>query len=93
MDPTLDDDVLALAAALGIRLLIGAERERRKGEDASRSPAGIRTFALVSLTGALALRLGGELVAWTAGGTRYTAELAPGLALMLGAAWAGELLL
>jgi uncharacterized membrane protein (DUF4010 family) len=41
-----------LAVALGIGLLIGAERERRKGNGASRGPAGIRTFTLVALLGA-----------------------------------------
>jgi uncharacterized membrane protein (DUF4010 family) len=47
-----------LAVALGTGLLIGLERERRKGTGASRSPAGIRTHALVSLLGALAAGLG-----------------------------------
>lgn len=61
--------VLRLAAALGIGFLIGAERERRKGEGPSRSPAGIRTFALASLSGAVSLMLGGEpLLAVTVGG-------------------------
>ena len=46
-----------LASALAIGLLIGAERERRKGEGPSRSPAGIRTFAIASLLGALSLKL------------------------------------
>jgi uncharacterized membrane protein YhiD involved in acid resistance len=35
---------LRLGAALGIGLLIGAERERRKGEGRSRSAVGIRTL-------------------------------------------------
>ncbi len=47
-----------LLSALAIGLLIGAERERRKGEGPSRSPAGIRTFAIASLIGALALVIG-----------------------------------
>jgi len=46
--------------ALGIGLLIGAERERRKGEGPSRSPAGIRTFTVASLAGAVSLLVGGE---------------------------------
>jgi uncharacterized membrane protein YhiD involved in acid resistance len=46
------------AAALGIGLLIGAERERRKGEGPSRSPAGIRTFMIASLSGGVSLVLG-----------------------------------
>jgi uncharacterized membrane protein (DUF4010 family) len=51
-----------LAIALGIGLLIGAERERRKGSGPSRAPAGIRTFALVSLFGGISLTVGGELL-------------------------------
>ncbi|MBS1850432.1 MAG: MgtC/SapB family protein [Acidobacteria bacterium] len=53
---------LRIAIALGIGLLIGAERERRKGVGASRSPAGIRTFAIVSMLGAVSLQLGGEVL-------------------------------
>lgn len=53
---------LRLATALGIGLLIGAERERRKGEGASRSPAGIRTFAITSLLGGVSLQLGGAVL-------------------------------
>jgi len=48
-----------LATALGCGLLIGAERERRKGQGAAREPAGIRTFATASLGGALATLTGG----------------------------------
>jgi uncharacterized membrane protein (DUF4010 family) len=44
---------LNLAVALGIGLLVGAERERSKGMDPDRSLAGIRTFAIVSLLGAV----------------------------------------
>jgi uncharacterized membrane protein (DUF4010 family) len=51
--------VLNLATALGCGLLIGAERERRKGQGAAREPAGIRTFAIASLGGALAMLTGG----------------------------------
>ena len=51
-----------LAIALGIGLLIGAERERKKGTGPSRKPAGIRTFALVSLTGGITVTVGGELL-------------------------------
>lgn len=52
--------VLRLLSALAIGLLIGAERERRKGEGPSRSPAGIRTFAIASLIGAVTLVIGNE---------------------------------
>ena len=46
--------------ALGIGLVIGAERERRKGEGPTRSPAGIRTFTVASLTGAISVIVGGQ---------------------------------
>jgi uncharacterized membrane protein (DUF4010 family) len=51
---------LNLGAALGVGLLIGIERERHKGTGPTRGAAGMRTFALVSLAGALALQYGGE---------------------------------
>jgi uncharacterized membrane protein (DUF4010 family) len=51
-----------LAVALGVGLVIGLERERRKGTGPSRGPAGVRTFALTSLVGALSLGVGGESV-------------------------------
>ena len=54
--------ILNLAVALGIGLLIGAERERRKGEGPSRSPAGIRTFTVASLAGAISCIVGGEVL-------------------------------
>jgi uncharacterized membrane protein (DUF4010 family) len=54
--------ILNLAVALGIGLLIGAERERRKGEGPSRSPAGIRTFTVASLSGAISFTVGGEVL-------------------------------
>ncbi|HET7756262.1 MAG TPA: MgtC/SapB family protein, partial [Steroidobacteraceae bacterium] len=44
--------LLGLAAALGGGLLIGIERERRKGPGPQRALAGVRTFALVALAGA-----------------------------------------
>ena len=47
-----------LAVALGIGLLIGIERERNKGP---REIAGLRTFMLTSLTGAMAFALGGQI--------------------------------
>ena len=44
---------LNLAVSLGIGLLVGAERERSKGIDPDRSLAGIRTFTIVSMLGAV----------------------------------------
>lgn len=46
-----------LSVALGLGLLVGAERERRKGADKHRSAAGIRTFALSALVGGVATAL------------------------------------
>ena len=60
--PILDSVIVNLAVALGIGLLIGAERERRKGKGPSRSPAGIRTFAVTSLAGAVSFAIGGEIL-------------------------------
>ena len=54
--------VSGLAAALGIGLLIGIERERRKGQGSFRSAAGVRTHALLSLGGAVAALLDDRLV-------------------------------
>lgn len=56
------DSLLGLAVALGIGLLIGAERERKKTTGPSRSAAGVRTFALATVGGALSLILGRELL-------------------------------
>lgn len=46
-----------LSVAVGIGLLVGAERERRKGPDKPRIAAGIRTFALSALAGGVAAAL------------------------------------
>ncbi|MFZ5504430.1 MAG: MgtC/SapB family protein [Pseudomonadota bacterium] len=59
MPADIDPRLTGLAAALGIGLLIGIERERRKGEGPARAAAGLRTFTLASLLGALAMLLGG----------------------------------
>ena len=47
-----------LASALGCGVLMGIERERRKGDGPFRSLAGVRSFALVSLSGAAAALIG-----------------------------------
>ncbi|MGA7993505.1 MAG: DUF4010 domain-containing protein [Bradyrhizobium sp.] len=54
--------IVNLIVAIGIGLLIGAERERRKGQGPARSPAGIRTFAVTSLVGAISFIVGAELL-------------------------------
>jgi uncharacterized membrane protein (DUF4010 family) len=48
---------LNLVVALGIGLLIGAERERSKGSGPDRSPAGIRTFAIAAMLGGVSTML------------------------------------
>ena len=60
---------LNFAIAVGIGLMIGLERERSKGVGSTRRPAGIRTFTLAALVGAVADHLGGVplLMAATAG--------------------------
>lgn len=52
----------SLCIALGLGLLIGAERERRKTAGPNRSAAGIRTFAVSALLGAVAMLSGGSLL-------------------------------
>jgi uncharacterized membrane protein (DUF4010 family) len=75
--PLLDSLIVNLAVALGIGLLIGAERERRKGGGPSRSPAGIRTFTAASLAGAVSVAAGGEiLLAVTTAGAIILAAVA-----------------
>ena len=52
------DLALRFAVALGLGMLIGLERERSRSEEGG---AGVRTFALIALTGALAGYLGKTL--------------------------------
>src|SRR5690348_4630001 len=60
--PDFPSVLLNLVAALGIGLLIGAERERRKGGGPARSPAGIRTFTVASFAGAISVMVGGAVM-------------------------------
>lgn len=60
--PDLNPLVLGLLVALGIGLLIGIDRERKKGDGPSREAAGLRTFTLASLAGAIGMAAGGELL-------------------------------
>lgn len=60
MSPWMDRPDVRIVISIAIGLLIGAERERRKA--AAGGAAGIRTFALVSLAGGLAMALGSEAV-------------------------------
>jgi uncharacterized membrane protein (DUF4010 family) len=56
-----------LLMALGMGALIGVERERRKGEGASRAPAGLRTFALIGLAGGLATQSQSDILIFMTG--------------------------
>lgn len=51
-----------LALAFGVGLLVGVERERRKGTGPTREPAGIRTFALTGLLGGICAQFGGVAI-------------------------------
>lgn len=50
--------LFGLLAALGGGMLVGAQRERHKGEHTPVEPAGVRTFTIVALIGAVAAYLG-----------------------------------
>jgi uncharacterized membrane protein (DUF4010 family) len=54
-----DQVIVRLAVAFAVGALIGIERERSKGEGPHRETAGLRTFTLISLAGAISLSLGG----------------------------------
>lgn len=51
---TIPPAVAGIAVALGVGLLVGLERERRKGRGIERAAAGVRTFMVAALGGALA---------------------------------------
>lgn len=55
-------ELVGWAAAIGAGLLIGIERERRKGSGAQRAPAGLRSFLIAALLGALAMRFSAALL-------------------------------
>lgn len=56
--PDLAHAAATLAVALGCGLLVGIERERRKGAGPQRALAGLRSFALACVTGAAAALTG-----------------------------------
>lgn len=56
-----DQTLIGLAVALGIGLLIGTERERTQNRKGSQDAAGVRTFTLTALTGAVSLLVGDEI--------------------------------
>ncbi|WP_085695077.1 MULTISPECIES: DUF4010 domain-containing protein [unclassified Pseudomonas] len=61
-------ELAGAAAALGIGLLIGLERERHKGRGDSRACAGLRTFAIAALLGYVAMQVGGPPLVGVVGG-------------------------
>lgn len=62
MNASFQDTLAVLAGALGSGLLMGIERERRKGLGPLRALAGVRSFTLAALAGATAALLGSELL-------------------------------
>lgn len=61
--------LLNLVVALGVGLLIGVERERAKPDKAPEAVAGLRTFSIAALAGAVAVMIGGAtLLAVVTGG-------------------------
>lgn len=50
------------AVALGIGMLVGLERERRKGRNERQAAAGLRTFAITALLGYLSMVLAGAVL-------------------------------
>ena len=86
--PVMSSVWLSYLTALSLGLLIGIERERRKGQGPMREAAGVRTFTVAALLGCLSWQLGeaplliGALLilgALTAMSYRYTAPRDPGL--------------
>ncbi|MDE2219081.1 MAG: MgtC/SapB family protein [Gammaproteobacteria bacterium] len=55
-------ELVAIAVACGIGLLVGIERERRKGSGPQRGAAGVRTFLIVALVGVLSALAGGPVM-------------------------------
>lgn len=72
---TLAAEPVALAVALGAGLLIGLERERRKGEGDDRGAAGLRTFMVTALAGAMGQILSLHLAAVVLAGVALLAGL------------------
>ncbi len=80
-------NIIGLIVALGAGLLIGIEREQRRLDDTTQIVAGVRTFALIALAGAISAIIGTSLIAVGAGfvamvsvmSYRSTQEHDPGL--------------
>jgi uncharacterized membrane protein (DUF4010 family) len=65
MFETVPKDFVGLAAALGSGLLIGIEREQHKDDHGGRMVAGVRTCAMIALSGGVAALLGPVALAVT----------------------------
>ncbi len=61
-DWTLPDEASAILVALGAGLLVGVERERRMEGDRTQAAAGVRTFSITALLGALAALSGSPVL-------------------------------
>jgi len=69
----LPDDIAlykAIGEALAIGLLVGIERYKSRDEG-ERNPAGVRTFAVISLMGAIVAILGSPPIAWLTFGALF----------------------
>lgn len=75
MGQFLSADQMGLAVAVGAGLLIGLERERRKGQGPDRKAAGLRTFMVAALAGAIAQIVSTELAAVVLAGVAALAAL------------------
>ena len=64
----MDASLPRLMVALGIGLLVGMERERTNNERATPSVAGLRTFSMAALIGAVAAAAGGPVLIAVFGG-------------------------
>lgn len=62
VSPLFSSPATGMAVALGIGLLIGLERERRKRDSKVGLAGGLRTHAVVALAGALAMQFPGQLL-------------------------------
>ena len=54
--------LISIAVASGVGLLVGVDRERRKGEGPGRRAAGVRTFLIVALLGVLSTLTGAPVM-------------------------------
>ena len=83
----------ALAVALGCGLLVGIERERRKGSGPNRGFAGLRTFAVTSVVGAAAAltQITGLVITGAALGNLLSEVLADPRVRLFGMSWGGTL--